>query len=587
MRRYMPTEYPETNISKSFKRKLWQLAKELMKEDTSPNSTSEAECYRKLFNKDRTGLIDKLKDDLNFDIIAIAGEDKTQQQSAIDLLKILFEMEKEKKFKIIDFLAHPSMQNFVYVYPHSSKIEKSKSYKNSGKILDFFSDFKEYMAQYDEKGIELREKVVSLIDERWDLNFSKITGYVLSNISRENIQTSIEALDQIENFLNSKILPELSGKFSDTLHHDSVMQMFYTILLSHKIQCTNADMIQISQEILYDESPTDDFIQLLQEHETEWIDTGKIQKFQKYLFSQKKNKVIIPEYELLLSLISHQQGYNPEEKGAYKFALENFMTIVKWWSERYPQAKRLADDGRTGISIVTFVNIIQEMLFVKRNNETISNKYYGYNNPNSSLRKAVLKPKEAEPKAIAAWISKIENRTAVNFGSAELIIKKREIEAAFYQIKEFIYSQHNLADIEDVSESISHLIAQKFVQDIFCTSWTDFSENIASLLSRLNPDLKRLTITLSPPLTPRNPKFYDMLYEFFLCRDDAKEAIVSKIAEKIKICNEELNRKRYILPVTIKYSENHIQQYVLFFSFDPNANTLCFQNFLPESRFKK
>ena len=414
-------------------------------------------------------------------------------------------------------------------------------------------------------------------------------GYVLSDISRENIQSAIETLDQIKNLLISDILPKLPEFLPNNVHYESVMLSFYNLLSCHKIQCTNADMIQISQEILYDEPPAEDFIQLLKEHETEWIDTSKIQEFQKYLFSQKKNKTTIPEYELLLSLISHLQGYNHEEKGAYKFALENFMTIVKWWSERYPQTKRIADDGRTEISIVTFVNIIQEMLFVKRNNETISNKYYGYNNPNSSLRKAVLKPKEAEPKATAAWISKIENRTAVNFGSAELIIKKREIEAAFYQIKEFIYSQHNLADIEDVSESISHLVAQKIVQDIFCTSWRDFSENITSLLHKLNPDAEQIAMIFSVPFSPRNPKFYDMLYEFFLCRDDAKEIIVSQISEKINhTYNAEPPKAKFFgIPVTIKYSENHAQQYRLFFSFSPHTNTICFQNFLPESRFKK
>jgi len=149
----MPTEYPETNISKSFKHKLWQLAVELMNEDTSKKSTSEAECYRKLFNKDRTGLIDKLKDDLNFDIVAIAGEDKTQQQSAIDLLKILFEIEKEKdgkKFKIIDFLKHPSMQNLAFSTPHySPKINYEESYQNSMYFENLLLKIKSYITELD------------------------------------------------------------------------------------------------------------------------------------------------------------------------------------------------------------------------------------------------------------------------------------------------------------------------------------------------------------------------------------------------------------------------------------------------------
>ena len=204
---YMSTE-SKTNISESFKRKLWQLSKELMKEDTSQKSTSEADCYRKLFNKDRTGLIDKLKDDLHFDMIAIIGENEAEQQSAIDLLRFLFRIEKEKdgrKFKIIDFLNHPSMQNLISDTPYSSYIDYREGHQNSAQFLKLVEDVRSYVTDADDI-----DKTLEQINWHWEFETRELFSYVLSDRAIEEPESAMAELERIEYFLTDKILDRKS-----------------------------------------------------------------------------------------------------------------------------------------------------------------------------------------------------------------------------------------------------------------------------------------------------------------------------------------------------------------------------------------
>ena len=119
------------------------------------------------------------------------------------------------------------------------------------------------------------------------------------------------------------------------------------------------------------------------------------------------------------------------------------------------------------------------------------NDYYGYNNPNRSLTVAVKKTEEADAVAVQAWIKKLENRAAVNFGAYDLIKKKRDIENCIYKIKKYIYSYSAIDDIvfandilcKNTAQSIISRELAKKIGNVFATSVCKYLNSNAIQLS--------------------------------------------------------------------------------------------------------
>ena len=65
-------------------------------------------------------------------------------------------------------------------------------------------------------------------------------------------------------------------------------------------------------------------------------------------------------------------------------------------------------DNSEGVTLDTFITIMQEMIVVNSSKEGFKNDYLGYNNPNRSLSVAVKKPGEADAVAIEAWKKKLK-----------------------------------------------------------------------------------------------------------------------------------------------------------------------------------
>lgn len=579
----MPTEYPETNVSESFKRKLWQLSKELMEEDTSQKSTSEAECYRKLFNKDRTGLIDKLKDNLHFDLIAIIDENEAEQQSAIDLLRFLFRIEKDgRKFKIIDFLNHPSMQNLISDTPHSSDVDYREGHQNSAQFLKLAEDVRSYVTDAD-----AIDKTLEQINLHWEFESSELFSYVLSDRAIKEPETAMRELERIEDFLEKKILAKLPDTIPAPVHHKSVMEEFYMILACHKLKCTDSDRISLNYEILNSPAPSEEYSQLHAKYENGRISFKEIQEFQKYLFTAKKNKAKIPKYETLLELISYQKGFEASEKNAYKFAFDNFMTVAVWWFQRYPTwAKQEGADPFSSVPLSeqlteiprnTFTNIMQELIFIAQDKTKITNKYYNYNNASVSLRKSIIKPDEADTKAVYALVDRLENREAVNFGNSALIKKKRDVEILLYKVKSFLYSYHSLEDVKLVNSIVSFDTFRSLISDEVVNK--EGYELAVRIASKLMLGLEKIRY-----ITPEwNLNVFSMFKSFYFCEKESIETIASLIAEEINYFYKEktftIEANKWI-PAEIKYPSGIVHNYTLEIVLDKKRNIVFFSKFV-------
>ena len=126
---------------------------------------------------------------------------------------------------------------------------------------------------------------------------------------------------------------------------------------------------------------------------------------------QLKNKNDDLGAKLALSFISYGKNIEDDDIKHYLYAIDK-SKIVASWIEKYKGV-----DFSNGISLDMLVIIIQEIIDNKKNGDKISNDYYGYNNKYRSLMTAIKKPEEVDAVVLQAWIKKLENRTAINYGS--------------------------------------------------------------------------------------------------------------------------------------------------------------------------
>lgn len=159
------------------------LCHELMDEyeDSTNEVPKEESTYRhKMENSRKNGLIDKLKEDLNFDIKAIAEQSSIEKFDMLKILKLLYYIEKDGspkyksnfekniKVQIIDILKKPKLENVPTIYSPKSQYGKIFSY--------MYNEIKSEVSDADE-----REKALENINLRWECLTECLYGYVISD----------------------------------------------------------------------------------------------------------------------------------------------------------------------------------------------------------------------------------------------------------------------------------------------------------------------------------------------------------------------------------------------------------------------
>ncbi len=536
-------------------------------ENSHPGKFIDEDTIRDKFtNKDGSGLVDKLKSVLGFDICGIAGTDVAERFDMFKILKLLYYIEKygdpkskavsdDYRIQITDILAKPRLSNISSEYtPHSVYGECfGELYSNIRKMA---SDAEE------------REHRLEQINGYWEYITDKVFDYVINDRSLEQPEEALKELERINRFLREKVLDKL--KNHDVIHlsqPEKVMPAFFNLLACHRLLCNEHDRIRINYEICLTPSPDAEYVEHFKKYEkceAKW-------EFLSLIGERLQDKNKDPGAELVLYFIAYGKNIDDDDIKHYLYAVDK-SKIVASWIEKYKGA-----DFSKGIPLDMLVIIMQELIDNKKNGDKISNDYFGYNNKYRSLMTAVKNPEKADAVVLQAWIKKLENRTAINFGAFDLIQKKREIETTIYGIKSIIYSYRNLDDLEFVNSAICHFAARTIMsRDLAMSIGYRFAEKV---VYNLKGKAKRM---INFHMWPEGVNVLDMFREFLVDRRDIEDCIAEEIARQINEFYEkddDVIGRGMRVDFEVYVSEKYCRDFLLIYFVDKSTDTLTYQQF--------
>lgn len=547
--------------------------------------------YRDKFkNADQSGIIDKLRKKLDFDIEEIYGNDPKEKFEAFKLLKLLYYIEKDgapknrgksaenTKIQIIDILSKPRLDNIQTPYAARSQY---------GKIYSVLSNevCKEVPSAAE------RVETLKAINAYWDYLIDEIFGYVLTDEALSHPQEAMKELIRIENFLKEKVLNRLdSQKIAKLPNNEGVMKTFYNMLICHEFLCNDIDRININYRICFSPAPNSEYADVYKKCEgqricwdhldilkraLEIMYEGEIDAFHKTALEtirQSENDAGTAGF--LLKMISYGKDIPENDIKHYKYALGKVRTIAIWLFQQYYGCNG-ANKIETDIPCDIFILIMQELIAVKKNKESLRNDYYGYTQSERSLLAAVKNPDTAEAIAIQAWIKKLENRVIVNLGAIELIRKKRDIENILLEIKKVLYSYHSLDDLKFANRYLCHWVARSIisrtrVQDEVGLRFTD----------EIRDNLSIATKQFRFFLPPEAANVWDLFREFTYNEPVVEYSIANGIAKQIDDCYKDNDCVFKNLNYTMEIPfGKETRQYILLYSVDKSNNWVTFKQF--------
>ena len=576
-----------------------ELCKEIIEESERAGKYTDHDegYYRDKFkNADQSGIIDKLKKKLDFDIEEIYGNDSKEKYDAFKLLKLLYYIEKEgvpknrgrnaknTRIQIIDILSKPRLENIQTPYAARSQY---------GEIYSALS--KEVCKEVPDA--TQRRKTLKAIDSYWNYVIDEIFGYVLTDESLKHPEEAGKELERIKYFLKEKVLNKLdSQKIKDLPNNDGVMKTFYNMLICHEFLCNDIDRININYRICYSPAPDREFVDIYKNwcegSMIRWSDLGLINKALKEIvdkgldnFNKMTLKTIcqdeknIGTAEFFIKIISYDKDISENDIKHLEYALGKVRTVAKWLFQQY-----FGCDGndriKTDIPSDIFILIMQELIDVKKNKESLRNDYYGYKQSERSLLAPVKNPDAAEAIAVQAWVKKLENREAVNLGAIELIHKKRDIENIILEIKRVVYSYHCLDDMEFANMWLCRWVARSTINrgKVLNEVGIRFGDEICD-------NLKIAPKQFGFWLPPKAVNVCDLFREFTYNEPVIEHSIAKGIAKQIDDCYKdnayEYESLNYTMEIPFGKEKHH---YILLYAVDKTANCVIFQNFYEIAR---
>lgn len=494
------------------------LCQELMDEYEEQNPGKDAPALETIRNKfknhDRSGLIDKLKDNLGFRVEEIAECSPQAKYEELKLLKSLYYIEKadkkaaNSKIRITDILAKPRLENVG-----SDLAPKSK-----------YSEL--FEALLSDVGREVPHAAARLgkIDGMiayWEYVTEKVFDYVITDKALENPELAERELERIDGYLETKVLARLNEFPKETeVYHDGVFETFHTILCCHRALCDDADRININYRICISSPPTPEYVE--QFRMAEQFATNKV--FIDMLSNTLNGNISEDRgVSWSLALISYGEDITDEDIEHYKFALKHYEIIIRWIEKKW------SIDLSKEVDLALFVTIMQELISVSKERETWNNDYYGNKYTKRSILNAVKKPMQAEPVVIKLWLEKIRNRLAVNFGSYSLISKKRRIENKVYEIKSKLFSMQNLDDLSLANNLLCRFVARSIMsRDLAMNIGTSFASQV---IAAMKDDEARERMRFI--CDDRGINAYDMFREFAIDSTGVMELVAEDVAHKI------------------------------------------------------
>ena len=515
----------------------------------------------KIKNSDGSGIIDKIKNRIGFDIEEAAKKSDNDKFDMLRIVKCLYYIEKDgwpkskmgiydktkKRIAITDILAKPSLENIPTVY--SGKSEYG----------DMFQELYDSIGHMTHDSKALSEKIDSL-DAYWDYITYKMFDYVNSDCAIADHEGAMNELNRIRRYVNERIRAKLEGCPPKVIKTTGgVADTFFTILACHKVLCNECDRININYTVVDEEDPSPEYVKKMQELDDRLI------KWE-VLDALRNGGTDDESVEFFEGLVSYYKGITEDEVKHYKYALKNAKTVAGWIEK-----VKGADFSET-IWFTLHIAIVQEIMQIKKSGEKVQNRFYGYKYRYKSMMSALKKPNDADAIIVQAWIRRLENRISFNFGSSDLLKAKREIESDIFEIKKVLFSYHNLEDIISANELISRFVGRNMMGTGLAMQVYNRMANKICELVDTNEEIKDISIKAFGGAWDSINLFKELLLDTSGAEARIAREISERINSMIKRKNDSphdyISRGKYKLIFYVKYGGERKHEQMMFYSID-------------------
>lgn len=448
--KYYDMDCPYPSNDANFKLTLSSLCEEIIKDCyTDEKIIIESSVRDKIKNSKKSGLIDRLKKQLNFDIEAISKGNKNEIFDEYKLLKLLYLIEhkgfsyNEKeygKFPVIDLLSNPRLENVHTVFS----------------VNDHYGDTYEYLCNSIApfvKDIEKRCKLIQQVSSDWEKTVLNFLYFFVSDIAIDSLWNNIFLLDRVYYYLKEIIEPLLKTNIEENhnCYKEGVLNTFYNILICYYFKCNENDRIINASNVQYVLMDLN-YIEKYKMYDNIFIPMEFIEDVKKFLLGKHINNSNVNKF---MELIFYKKEFTDDYVKNVLYALDH---VESYW-EIVKKAKN-ASDSEMCLGIL--VSIVQEIIYIKETKPQIINTFLGHENAQKSLLRIISSPNKENGIGFQVLRDRLENRVSINTGGRELIVRARIIQKEIYRIKKLIFSYQNIEDIIEIHNIIHTTVVNLF-----------------------------------------------------------------------------------------------------------------------------
>lgn len=527
---------------------LYSLCKEIAANSKLGTSDTLEDIYKKFTNDDGSGVIDHLRNDLDFEV------DEYDKFQKYQFLKLMYRYEKDKSedsnaFQITKVLRRPRVENIKSPYYEATTLYGEKFEKLLAELEGVIG----------KEEAEERKRTLVLKNQRWNNALSNMMklSFEEEALKKENFEVAKQELIVIKNFLNKKIYDKLE---TPTKHNpvDNIFMAFYTLLIEHIMICEEEDRVISYNLIELYESADDDYITSF----VEWERYVMPKELQEQildtliadgtcLFDISGNGTRIVDMRYLV--FRKNEKLDKKDISALRLTRKYLDELRKWVRIQKP-----TETPEDSLLASWFIAIVQEVVYCKINHITVKNDAYGVEEKRRTLTATLKNADKAEAKHIQEWMIRIENRYAADIGGKELQVIVRDIESVFEKIRKWALQHHDLSDFLFVDNALVHTVERMVVPRFIAINNLD----------ELEKHLQRTGI-IQGVCYNKTVGLFNLGREMELDKS-MRERLVDAVLKKKKIFDKstlvEATYKEYILVHYEQYDEDIT--YLFMYSFD-------------------
>lgn len=424
----MSTKYDPSFKSKLTYERLYQtINKEREKEEPG------FDAKEVITRRDQSSILNKLKNQLYFDIKAYA---KKSDEEKFNVLKLLYFIVNTNKYdgantlktvSIIDLMAKSSLEHTDF---------KNSIYEEHFK--NCLSTLQQGVDKPDEREREI-EKIHSLWKKYYSNIYNTIVWEVIfknNNLESDNLEIIHQRLKQLIASLNRNQILKLHRP------NEGVIDTFYNMMLSSRILAEIEEHLKAVYDYSNEANTSKELIDLslneLFYNTMIWEEFKNTIDIKNINFNDKKIKMI---WSLLLRDVAITfDDIQKIDMKAYNFAKQYTREICEYWIFEIKKQKR--------ILIFEWIVVFQELMCIYIENIKYDNRYIRYKNPKRKLSAAIKNFKSESKFSRDIILNRLSNRELLIFQAPELFEDKIQIDKCILELEKIIFSYKNLDDIK-------------------------------------------------------------------------------------------------------------------------------------------